>query len=162
MGGGTGVPRHIQQRRSESGRGVVGGGPGEEGPAGLVMAADEKLRDTSGVDQRVQAEKETKPPKQPSPRKPAPAHLRRIENLIPVPAWCTCAMCCRAPEFLPVRECSSRNALWNLQVKLGIALSRISRNHAKSRRWGTKSGFQTPNFSAGHGTNSGAPLAVSA
>ncbi len=46
-------------------------------------AADQKLRDSSGVDQKE--EKQTKPPKQPSLRKPAPPHLRRIENLILVP-----------------------------------------------------------------------------
>jgi transposase len=49
-----------------------------------AKAADQKLRDSSGVDQKE--EKKTKPPKQPSLRKPAPAHLRRIENLISVPA----------------------------------------------------------------------------
>ena len=49
-----------------------------------AKAADQKLRDSSGVDQKE--EKQTKPPKQPSLRKPAPPHLRRIENLILVPA----------------------------------------------------------------------------
>ena len=52
------------------------------GPEG--KAADQKLRDSSGVDQKEG--KQTKPPKQPSLRKPAPPHLRHIENLILVPA----------------------------------------------------------------------------
>jgi len=55
----------------------------DEPRAGQGKAADQKLRDSSAIDQKE--EKQTKPPKQPSLRnKPAPPHLRRIENLI----WC--------------------------------------------------------------------------
>ena len=63
-----------------------------------AKAADQKLRDSSGVDEKE--EKQTKPPKQPSLRKPAPPHLRRIENLIPVPAEER-----RCPKCGKEREC---------------------------------------------------------
>lgn len=59
---------------------------GEEAAGGPeAKGADQKLRDSSGIDQKAKEDKQTKPPKQPSLRKPAPPHLRRIDNLIPVP-----------------------------------------------------------------------------
>ena len=57
----------------------------EEATGGAeAKEADQKLRGSSGIDEKKE-EKQTKPAKQPSLRKPAPPHLRRIENLIPVP-----------------------------------------------------------------------------
>jgi transposase len=50
-----------------------------------AKAADEKLREASGIDGKRE-EKQTRPPRQPSLRQPAPPHLRRIENRIAVPA----------------------------------------------------------------------------
>ena len=49
-----------------------------------------------------------------------------------------------APEFLPIRGRSSSSAWRNLQLKLGMALNRILRNSAKSRRWGCRIGLSNP------------------
>jgi transposase len=46
-------------------------------------AADEKLRKASGIDDK--SPKTKRPPRQPHARTPAPAHLRRVENLLRVP-----------------------------------------------------------------------------
>jgi transposase len=57
----------------------------EEAAGGVeAKAADAKLREASGMDGGGE-EKQTRPPRQPALRQPAPPHLRRIENLLKVP-----------------------------------------------------------------------------
>lgn len=53
-----------------------------------VDGADLKLRDASGIDDEgdLSKLKTARPPRQPPTRTPAPAHLRRVDNLIAVPA----------------------------------------------------------------------------
>lgn len=57
--------------------------------------ANKKLRDASGIDELAAKATDVKPAKpQPTPRKPPPANLRRVENLIPVPdAERSCPQC---------------------------------------------------------------------
>jgi transposase len=50
-----------------------------------TKAADEKLRAASAIDEKKDEER-TNPARQPRLRQPAPPHLRRIDNPIPVPA----------------------------------------------------------------------------
>ena len=61
-----------------------GNGPDE------VDEADAKLRTASGIDDKPADDDlsrlKTKPPRQPANRTSPPAHLRRVDNLIPVPA----------------------------------------------------------------------------
>lgn len=59
-------------------------GRSDEAAGGIEgKTADAKLREASGIDGSEQ--RQSKPPRQPSLRQPAPAHLRRVENPIPVP-----------------------------------------------------------------------------
>lgn len=61
-------------------------------------AADEKLRAASGIDEKKE-ETRTNPARQPRLRQPAPAHLRRIDNLIAVPpAERACPKCGKERE----------------------------------------------------------------
>ena len=66
----------------------------EEAAGGVeAKAADAKLREAADMDGRGE-EKQTRPPRQPALRRPAPPHLRRIENLLNVPAEeRACAKC---------------------------------------------------------------------
>jgi transposase len=54
-------------------------------PAQHVAEADEHLRSAAGIDPQRTEGALTEPPKRPSVRRPLPAHLRRVENVIPVP-----------------------------------------------------------------------------
>ena len=47
--------------------------------------ADEKLRESSGIDEKLANLETEEPPRRPSLRKPAPPHLRRIQNALTVP-----------------------------------------------------------------------------
>lgn len=49
------------------------------------QVADEKLRATSGIDEKMAKLETEEPPKRPPLRKPAPPHLRRIPNSLTVP-----------------------------------------------------------------------------
>ena len=58
-----------------------------------AKAADRRLRDASGIDQKPE-EPQTMPARQPPRRQPAPPHLRRIDNPIAVPpAQRACPKC---------------------------------------------------------------------
>jgi transposase len=55
-------------------------------PSAHVAEADEHLRAASGIDQPPAEQALTNPPKRPpAVRRPLPTHLRRVENVIPVP-----------------------------------------------------------------------------
>lgn len=58
--------------------------------------ADERLRESSGIDEKLANLETEEPPRRPSLRKPAPPHLRRIQNALTVP-----------PEERPCPNCGA-------------------------------------------------------